>query len=104
MNWEPHLRIAIPEPEVEAVCRSWQVRELAIFGSALRPDFSPRSDIDLLVSFEASAPWSLLDIVKMKARLEEIFGRPVDLVERKALRNPFRRSEILKTAQVIYAA
>lgn len=99
-----NLQVTLPEPALEALCREWQVRELAIFGSALRPDFSPQSDIDLLVSFEPSAPWSMLDMVAMKSKLEEAFGRPVDLVEREALRNPFRRAEILRTARVVYAA
>lgn len=75
-----------------------------MFGSVLRPDFGPASDIDVLVSFAPDAAWSYWDWPAMTERLEEIFGRPVDLVEKAALRNPFRRREILNTRRVIYAA
>lgn len=85
-------------------CRKWQIRELALFGSVLREDFSPDSDIDVLVTFTPEARWTLFDIVEMREELGRIFGREVDLVEKQALRNPFRRREILNTHQVVYAA
>jgi len=89
---------------VSAFCRKWRVREFALFGSAIRPDFNAQSDIDVLVSFEPEAPWSLWDLMTMREELEELFGRPVDLVEKEALRNPFRRHEILTTRRIVYAA
>lgn len=85
-------------------CQRWRVRELSVFGSALRGDFRPDSDIDLLVSFAPDAPWSLWDLAAMREELIDIFGRPVDLVEREALRNPYRKRAILATCETIYAA
>lgn len=78
--------------------------ELALFGSVLRDDFCPDSDVDVLVSFEPGAPWTLWDLSAMRQELEEIFGRDVDLVEKKGLRNPFRRHAILSSRRLIYAA
>lgn len=94
----------IPRDALDAWCRRWKVVELAIFGSALREDFGPQSDVDLLVSFEKDASWSLLDLVTKQEELEQIFGREIDLVEREGLRNPIRRRAILATAQPLYAA
>jgi len=84
-------------------CRKWRIRELSIFGSALRDDFGPESDLDFLVSFEPEASWDLFDLLDMKEELETRFGRPVDLVEKEALRNPWRKYEILRTREVIHA-
>ncbi len=96
--------ITVPPDRLEALCRRWRVRELALFGSAVRDDFGPQSDVDVLVSFDEDAPWSLWDLITMRDELTELFGRPVDLVEREGLRNPFRRQRILETRQVIYAS
>jgi predicted nucleotidyltransferase len=96
------LRIALDRERMEAFCRKWKVKEFSIFGSALRDDFGPDSDVDVLVVFHDDAPWSLWDIVHMQDELKEMFGREVDLVEKRALRNPFRRHHILKTHEVIY--
>ncbi len=97
-------KINIPQAKIEDFCKKWQVAEFSIFGSALREDFSPKSDIDVLISFEPDIPWSLYDWVDMIAELRDILGRKVDLVEKTGLRNPFRRREILNNRQVIYAA
>ena len=85
-------------------CRKWRIRELSIFGSALRDDFGPESDLDFLVSFEPEAPWDLWDLVIMRDQLISISGREVDIVEKEALRNPYRRKEILSNREVIHAA
>jgi len=85
-------------------CRRWRIRELSVFGSALREDFNANSDLDFLVSFEPGTPLDIDRLLDMKEELEACFGRPVDLVEKEAMRNPWRRHEILKTRQVIYAA
>jgi predicted nucleotidyltransferase len=89
---------------LRAFCERWKVRELAVFGSALRPDFGLASDVDVLVSFEPGARITAFDLVDMRDELHQVFGRNVDLVEKEALLNPFRRREILRTAQVLYAA
>ncbi len=85
-------------------CRRWRIRELSVFGSVLREDFKADSDLDFLVSFEPGTPLDIDRLLDMKEELEARLGRPVDLVEKEAMRNPWRRHEILKTRQVIYAA
>ena len=86
------------------LCRTWRITEFAFFGSVLRDDFRPDSDVNVLVSFEAGAPWSLFDIVDLQDELTAMFGRESHVVEARALRNPFRRAEILRTRKVVYAA
>ena len=85
-------------------CRKWRIRELSIFGSALRDDFGPESDLDFLVSFAQGVSLDLFDLLEMKEELEARYNRPVDLVEKEALRNPWRKREILRTREVLYAA
>jgi len=94
----------IDSDQIADFCRRWKVTELALFGSVLREDFRPDSDVDVLVTFEPGAPWTLWDLSRMRIELEAIFGREVDLVEKKALRNPFRRQAILANQRVVYAA
>lgn len=93
--------------EIETFCKRWKIRELALFGSALRDDFRPDSDLDFLVSFSPDVAWGLLDHVAMERELAEIVGRPVDLVSRKAVErshNWIRRKAILDSAWILYAA
>ena len=97
---------AIPPKDIIRFCQRWQVSELALFGSVLRPDFKPESDVDVLISFYGTANWGLFDHVQMRLDLEAIFQRKVDLVTRRALeqtRNELLRKHILKTARVIFA-
>jgi len=99
--------IEIPDEALAEFCRRWKITELAIFGSALRDDFRPDSDVDVLVSYAPDARWSLLDVVGIEEELGRIVGRKVDLVSRRAVEQSYnwiRRKEILETAQVIYAA
>lgn len=87
-------------------CRKWKIRELSVFGSILRHDFRPDSDIDFLVDYEASAEWDLFDRCDMEEELAGIVGRTVDLVDRGAIeasRNRLRKREILSTAEQIVA-
>ena len=99
-----HIQIDIPTDRVAAFCHKWKVAELALFGSVLRDDFGPDSDVDLLIEFSPAAGWSLYDWVDMIEELTAAFGRKVDLVSKGGLRNPFRRHTILTTRRVIYAA
>jgi len=88
-------------------CQKWQITELSLFGSVLRDDFRPDSDIDVLVTFAPNAPWSLLDLVNMEYELADLTGRDIDFLEKQAIEksdNWLRRDEILNTAQVIYSA
>jgi uncharacterized protein len=98
------LPIRLPLDQIEAFCTKWKIREFALFGSVLRDDFRPDSDIDVLVSFRPGQPWSLWDLLDMEEQLGTMLGRPVDLIEKEALRNPYRRHEILTTRRVVYAA
>lgn len=97
----------IPQEQIAAFCRRWKVVEFSLFGSALREDFGPESDVDVLVSFAGDTPWSLMALVRMEEELEQIFGREVDLVERAAVErseNYIRRRHILSSAEPVYVA
>ena len=96
-------KINIDREAIADFCKRWKITECALFGSVLRDDFAPNSDIDVLVSFDSSSHWSLFALVEMRAELKEFFDREVDLIEKDGLRNPFRRHEILTTRQIIYA-
>jgi len=100
----PHSKINFKRERIEAFCRKWKIKGLALFGSVLREDFSPDSDIDVLLSFEPGGGIDFDNRVDIQDELAEIFGRQVDLVEREAVRNPFRRHNILTTREVVYAA
>jgi uncharacterized protein len=93
---------ATPE-QIDTLCQRWKITELALFGSILREDFRPDSDVDVLVTFATNDGWSLFDLMNLQRELEAIVHRPVDLIEKRDLKNPFRRAEILRTHQVIYA-
>ena len=98
-------RIDVPQEQIADFCRRWQIRELALFGSALRDDLGPDSDVDILVTFAPGAKWSLLDHVKMEQELAGLFHSRVDLLTKRAVeRSPnwILRREILSTAEVIY--
>lgn len=97
--------IDIPIARIRDFCVRWKITELALFGSILRDDFRSDSDVDVLVEFAPDAEWDYWDgWPEMLEELEKIFGRKVDLVEKVALKNPYRRHEILRTHRVIYAA
>jgi hypothetical protein len=96
--------IDVPMERIAEFCRKWKVRRFSLFGSVLREDFRPDSDVNVLVSFQPDSTWDLLDLVDMRDELMSLFGREVDLVEEEGLRNPFRRASILSTRQVVYAA
>jgi len=102
-----NTRIDIPMPEVVAFCDRWQITELALFGSVLRDDFQPDSDVDVLVQFKPDARHTLFEMVRMQEELRRILGRPVDLVSRRGIeasRNYLRKSAILTSAEVIYGS
>lgn len=94
----------LPKNDFTAFCRRWRVRELALFGSVQREDFSSAGDVDVLVPFDDNAPWSLWDLTTMQDELSSPLGRQVDLVEREGLRNPFRCDRILKMRRVASVA
>jgi predicted nucleotidyltransferase len=99
------LRLPLDRDHIADFCRRWRIRELSLFGSVVREDFRPDSDVDVLISFAPDAQWGLFDHVRMEEELTNIIGRPVDLVTRPAVEhsaNWIRRREILDTAEPFY--
>ena len=102
-----NLHIDIPRDKIAAFCKRWQVTELALFGSVLRDDFGPESDVDVLARFEEEARHTLFDLDRMEEELTTIFGRKVDLVCWRGVEqshNYIRRKVILQSAERIYPA
>jgi predicted nucleotidyltransferase len=98
------VRIQVSQEQIEAFCSKWKIREFALFGSVLRDDFRPDSDVDVLVEFAPDARPSLFDRMEMIEELEAMFGRDVDLVRKELVVNPYRRKHILANHQIVYAA
>jgi len=100
-------RLTLDKERLARFCERWKIRELDLFGSVLRDDFGPNSDVDLLVTFRPDADWSLFDHVEMEDELSLLVGRNVDLVSKRAIehsRNPLRRKWILESAVPYYVA
>ena len=96
--------IPIPMDRIAEFCRRWKVREFSLFGSVLRDDFRPDSDVDVLLVYEDDASPEQGGWMEIELELEALFGREVDVVEKRRLTNPFRRHHILSTRRVLYAA
>lgn len=96
-------RLHVPTEALAALCREFGVAELSVFGSALRDDFRADSDVDLLVVFDAGQRVGLFHLMRLQHRLEDLLGRPVDLVPKSGLR-PQLREQVLANAQRVYAA
>ncbi len=100
----PSLKLKLPLENIAAFCRRWRIVRLEVFGSALRDDFRSQSDVDFLATYAPPARWSLLDRARMKHELEDMLGRPVDLLNRRAFRNASARAAaIISEAQLLYA-
>ena len=106
---EPHIywknNISLTEEKIKEFCQSWQIQELYLFGSVLRSDFTPNSDIDIMVTFNQNAHCGLWDFVQIKNDLSVLFGRKIDLMTKKSIEESYnwiRRQEILNTAILIY--
>ena len=94
----------VDRQRIAEFCRRWKVEELSLFGSVLRENFRPNSDVDVLVSFAPDVDLDIDDWLSMIEELKIIFDRDVDLVDKSGLRNPFRRHAILSAREVLYAA
>ena len=97
----PHIAIDYDKEKLRDFCRRWKITEFSLFGSVVRDDFGPESDVDVMVRFIEDAPWSLFDMVHMEDELVGIFGREVDLLTRRSIersRNLARRDSILTNA------
>lgn len=99
----PNAELTLPLSQIAEVCRRFEVRELSVFGSAVRGNMHPESDIDLLVEFAPDASIGLFEFSAMERALGELLGRKVDLVSKRGLK-PRIRPYVLKDARVIYAA
>jgi len=102
-----HIAIDYDKEKLRDFCRKWKITEFSLFGSVVRDDFGPESDVDVLVTFAADAHWSLFDKSDMHDELRMIFGREVDLLTRRAVEsslNPIRKSSILSSAVMLDVA
>lgn len=101
------IQIEIPYDQIADFCKRWKIQEFALFGSVLREDFGPDSDIDVLITHTSDAKWNLYDLVHMTEELEAIFGRKVDILNRQGIErsdNHLLRQIILNSARIIHAA
>lgn len=99
--------ITIAKDKIETFCREHHICSLALFGSVLREDFRPESDVDILVEFEQGDEPDLFGLVELQEELSKIIGHSVDLVERRAVEkseNYIRRRHILEATETIYVA
>lgn len=99
------VRLDIDRHALEEFCLRWKIRELSLFGSVVRDDFGPDSDVDVLVTFQDDADWSLWDHYDMREELKKLFSRNVDLVTRRSVErshNWIRRKSILESAEPVY--
>ena len=90
-------KLTIDETAIAEYAEQHHIAEMYVFGSALRDDFNDSSDIDILVSFDQNTEISYFDILEVKRVLSDFFNRKVDLVEKEALVNPYRKKEIFRT-------
>lgn len=100
-------RLGVDDEALASFCSRWKIARMELFGSVLRPDFDDESDVDVLVTFRDSAEWTLLDHVRMERELQEIVGRPVDVVNRRVIEqsdNWIRRDAILDSTEPLYVA
>ena len=101
------IQIDVPVEKIRDFCRKRKVKEFSLFGSVLRDDFGPDSDVDVLVSFAEDARWGVWDMVRMEDELAAILGREVDLVTRRGIEsslNYLRREAILASAETVHVA
>ena len=93
----------IPQEQIAAFCKKWKIDELSIFGSALRQDFRADSDVDILINLQPGQTMTLESFLDMRDELSAMFdGREIDLVQKRLLKNPFRRHEILTHREIPY--
>ncbi len=101
----PHIKLDMDK--IKEFCERWKITEFALFGSVLRDDFRPDSDVDVLVTFAPDSKISLFDLGDIEDELEAIIGRKVDLVDRRGVEqshNYIRRKHILSNSETLYVA
>ncbi len=97
--WE---RLHIVEEDIIKFCQKWRIIEFGVFGSVIRDDFRDDSDVDVLVTFAPEVKPKLVDRLDMQEEIETLFGRPVDIVQKSLLKNPYLRAEVLSSCLMIY--
>jgi predicted nucleotidyltransferase len=103
---KPH-GVALDSQEIQDFCRRWKIKGLSVFGSILRDDFGPESDVDFVVDYDEDADWDLFDAMSMQEELEAILGRSADLLDRKGIEsseNRFLKHAILSTQVPVYGS
>ena len=96
------LRLPVPREALRRFCSIYNVREVAVFGSAVRDDFGDDSDVDILIDLAPDARVGLVKLQRMRDELAQIWGRPVDLLTREGL-NPHIRDQVLREAEIVHA-
>jgi uncharacterized protein len=102
-----HIAIDYDKEKLRDFCRRWKITEFSLFGSVVRDDFGPESDVDVMVRFAEDAPWTLYDMSDMHDELKALFDRDVDLLTRRAVErspNPIRKNSILSSAVTLDVA
>jgi predicted nucleotidyltransferase len=102
MTLKNTVAIQVPQREIEQFCQRFGVEQLALFGSVLRDDFGPESDVDVLLKFKPGHGFTFENTPDIDDELRRIFGRPVDVLEMGRIRNPLRRRTIMSNHRVIY--
>ena len=97
-------RLGVEAAALSVFCQRWRISEMALFGSVLRDELGPESDIDVLAASDPEAPWDLWDSTRLEKDLGQLLGRKADVVDSSALRDPFLRNEVLRTCEVDHAA
>ena len=96
--------ISIDDQTIHDIASKYNIKELSVFGSSIRDDFTETSDVDLVIVFKNSREISLFDLLDIQEFFETKFSRKVDLVEPEGLRNPIRRKSILESKEILYVA
>lgn len=94
----------LPMKQIEEFCRKYAVEEFSLFGSILRDDFMPDSDVDVMLKFATGHGFTFENTPDIQDELERAFGRKVDVIEKGRIRNPIRRRNIMNSYRVVYAA
>jgi hypothetical protein len=105
VTMSPHIKLDMDR--IKEFCERWKISEIALFGSVLRDDFRPDSDVDVLITFGPDSKVSLFDLSEIEDELTDIIGRKADLTMRRGIErssNRIRRKAILSSAEVIYGA
>jgi predicted nucleotidyltransferase len=99
-----NVQIDVPQNRIKAFCLRFGVEEFSLFGSVLRDDFGPDSDIDVMLKFLPGYGFTFENTPDIQDELERIFNRTVDVIEKGRVRNPLRRQSIMSSYRVVYAA